>query len=226
MRISPESAGWAPESTLDQRRLAGAVAADEGDDLAGIEVDADAVDGVDAAEGHADVAHLDERGRPPVGVVAASLIVTLAHARRSMHRPRRCRAATASRPTATTSTIADDDVLGRRVDLQQHHARAQRLHDHRPSTAPGIVPMPPANDVPPMTAAAITSSSFWTPRLVTARVEPRRLDGRADRDQDAHEDEREHDRPADVDAAQLGRLGVAADGVDVAAEAAAGRDRS
>ena len=26
-----------------------------------------------------------------------------------------------------------------------------------PSTAPGIVPMPPANDVPPMTAAAITS---------------------------------------------------------------------
>ena len=25
-----------------------------------------------------------------------------------------------------------------------------------PSTAPGIVPMPPANDVPPMTAAAMT----------------------------------------------------------------------
>ena len=25
-----------------------------------------------------------------------------------------------------------------------------------PRTAPGIVPMPPANDVPPMTAAAMT----------------------------------------------------------------------
>ena len=37
-----------------------------------------------------------------------------------------------------------------------------------PSTAPAIVPMPPVNEVPPMTAAAITSSSFWTPRLVTA----------------------------------------------------------
>ena len=28
-----------------------------------------------------------------------------------------------------------------------------------PSTAPGIVPMPPANDVPPTTAAAMTYSS-------------------------------------------------------------------
>ena len=37
-----------------------------------------------------------------------------------------------------------------------------------PSTAPLIVPMPPANEVPPMTAAEMTSSSFWTPRLVTA----------------------------------------------------------
>ncbi len=39
-----------------------------------------------------------------------------------------------------------------------------------PSTAPGTVPMPPENDVPPMTAAAMTSSSFWTPRLVTAEL--------------------------------------------------------
>ena len=32
-----------------------------------------------------------------------------------------------------------------------------------PRTAPGIVPMPPANDVPPMTAAAMTYSSLWVP---------------------------------------------------------------
>ena len=52
-----------PGQGTDQRRLAGAVAADEADDLARIEVDADAVDGVDAAERDADVAHLDERRR-------------------------------------------------------------------------------------------------------------------------------------------------------------------
>ena len=52
---------------VHQRRLAGAVAADEADDLAGVEVDADAVDGVDAAEGHADVAQLDERRLPGCG---------------------------------------------------------------------------------------------------------------------------------------------------------------
>ena len=46
---------------VDERRLAGAVAADEGDDFTGIEVDADAVDGVDATERHTDVAHVDER---------------------------------------------------------------------------------------------------------------------------------------------------------------------
>ena len=45
-----------------------------------------------------------------------------------------------------------------------------------PSTAPGIVPMPPENDVPPMTAAAMTSSSFWTPRLVTPALSLAGLD--------------------------------------------------
>ena len=44
-----------------QGRLAGAVAADEPDDLAGVEVDGHVPDGVDATEGDADVAHLDER---------------------------------------------------------------------------------------------------------------------------------------------------------------------
>ena len=37
-----------------------------------------------------------------------------------------------------------------------------------PRIAPGTVPTPPENDVPPMTAAEMTSSSFWTPRFVTA----------------------------------------------------------
>ena len=46
---------------VHQRRLPGAVAADEGDDLTRVEIDADVVDGMDAAERHADVADLDER---------------------------------------------------------------------------------------------------------------------------------------------------------------------
>jgi hypothetical protein len=46
---------------LDESGLAGPVAADQADHLAGVEVDADAVDRVHAPERHADVAHLDER---------------------------------------------------------------------------------------------------------------------------------------------------------------------
>ena len=40
-----------------------------------------------------------------------------------------------------------------------------------PKTAPGIVPMPPANDVPPMTAAAMTASSAPTPEADDRRLE-------------------------------------------------------
>ena len=58
-----------------------------------------------------------------------------------------------------------------------------------PRIAPGIVPMPPANDVPPMTAAEMTSSSFVTAEVRHRGVEARRLDGRADRREDAHEGE-------------------------------------
>ena len=65
---------------VDQRRLAGAVPSDEGDDLARVEVHADSVDGVEAAEGDADVPHLDERVPPAFdgaggGAVVASVIV-------------------------------------------------------------------------------------------------------------------------------------------------------
>jgi hypothetical protein len=35
--------------------------AEQADDLAGVEVDGDVVDGMDAAEADSDVAHLDER---------------------------------------------------------------------------------------------------------------------------------------------------------------------
>ena len=65
--ISPESAGCAPDSVCISVDLPGTVSADEADDLAGIEVDADVVDRVHAAEGHSDVAELDERCAARVG---------------------------------------------------------------------------------------------------------------------------------------------------------------
>ena len=40
-----------------------------------------------------------------------------------------------------------------------------------PRMAPGMVPMPPANDVPPMTAAAMTYSSAWVRRGRRRRVQ-------------------------------------------------------
>ena len=93
-----------PGQDTHQRRLAGAVAAHQGDDLAGMQVDADAVDGVDATEGHADVAHLDEGNRAPVAR-RRSARHRLAHARhRVTPQPVRLRSA-ASRPTATIRTI-------------------------------------------------------------------------------------------------------------------------
>ena len=46
-----------------QRALAGAVAADQSNHFARVQVDGDVVDGVHAAERHADIAQLDQRRR-------------------------------------------------------------------------------------------------------------------------------------------------------------------
>ena len=137
---------------VDQRRLAGAVAADEGDDLAGVQVDRDAVDGVDAAERHADVAQLDER-RPPSGCGdGLSVVVVSVMSMPSRHGPSGlddergddepgCEGAERDPPASEPQRgvdghrgdehDADHDVLRRRVDVEQHHAGAQRLHDDR-----------------------------------------------------------------------------------------------
>ena len=87
-----------------QRRLACAVPTHEGDDLAGVDVDVDVVDGMHAAERHADIAHLDKWHRPPVRRVGPDR-VRLVDAR---HRPTSQldrRRIHESRPTATMSTI-------------------------------------------------------------------------------------------------------------------------
>ena len=92
-----------------QRRLAGAVAADEADDLAGVEVDDDVVDGMDAAERDADVAHLDERR-------ARRATVTGSVARLAASAIRLRRAVDGVEADGDDEHDADDDVLDRRVD--------------------------------------------------------------------------------------------------------------
>ena len=94
-----------------------------------------------------------------------------------------------------------------------------------PSTPPAIVPMPPANDVPPMTAAAMTCSSTPVPNPFVAAFKPRRGHGRRDGGEHAHRDERLHDRQPGVDPGQDRGLRVAADGVDVAPESASCREK-
>ena len=115
------SAGWAPDSDAHQRRLAGAVAADEADDLAGMEVDRDVADGVDAAERDVDVAHLDERR----SLARRSSVAVL----RVAHEPRR--RLMVSRPTATISTTPATMFWPGEFDAEEAQAVGQRLHDER-----------------------------------------------------------------------------------------------
>ena len=77
-----------------QGRLAGAVAADETDDLPCVEVDADVADGMDATERDVDVAHLDDGRSLRDG---HGLVLHVAHDPRRRFR--------VSRPTATIRTM-------------------------------------------------------------------------------------------------------------------------
>src|SRR3546814_6139313 len=64
LAIDEDVAGIAPVGAgedLDQRRLAGAVVAEQGDDLAGIEVDRRILHGMNPAEGDGNVLHFHER---------------------------------------------------------------------------------------------------------------------------------------------------------------------
>ncbi len=58
-----------------------------------------------------------------------------------------------------------------------------------PRTAPGIVPMPPANEVPPMTAAAMTYSSSSDADVERPPLEPGGRDRGGEGAEDAHQDE-------------------------------------
>src|SRR3990172_11730108 len=76
--------------SLHERGLTGAVAADDAHHLASVKVDADVIDGLDAAKGNADVPHLDHGNSIPHLLTPSYL------ARRRLY---------VSRPTAITSTV-------------------------------------------------------------------------------------------------------------------------
>ena len=94
-----------------------------------------------------------------------------------------------------------------------------------PSIAPAMVPTPPASEVPPMTAAAMTRSSASVPSEFVAALR-RAIDiAPLNGGQKPHQHEDLHDHPAGIDAGEHGRFRVAADGIDVAAEAGSRREK-
>src|SRR3954447_10130877 len=106
-----------------------------------------------AAERDVDVPHLDERHALLFGLRGLSGDPGFAHVphavRWSAHLPRR--RLIVSKPTATTRTMpATMFCVGEFAPTNASpYERVARTI--APSTAPGIVPMPPANDVPPTT---------------------------------------------------------------------------
>src|SRR3989344_2610113 len=82
-----------------------------------------------------------------------------------------------------------------------------------PMTAPITLPTPPEAEAPPMKQAAITSSSKPRPALG------------APQHRHAHVDEGIEREPLGLDARELGRLLVAAHGIDAAADGGAAGDK-
>src|SRR5580692_7437768 len=113
---------------------------------------------------------------------------------------------------------ADDDVLQRRVDAEQNHARLQRLHEHGAEhsarhRADAARKRGPANN------GGGDDQEFGERAFrVRSRIETGDRYGAADGGKKPHEHEYLHDHPARVDAGEFGRLWIAADGVDIAPE--------
>ena len=141
IRISPESAGWAPDSTRISVDLPAPLPPTRPTTSPGVQVDGDAVDGVDAAERDADVAHLDERA-PPVDAAGAEAVRSASGRdgggwslglRFDAHAAPPVSCATSDDRVEADGRDEDDahdDVLDRGVDREQDHARLERLHDH------------------------------------------------------------------------------------------------
>ena len=115
-RIAPESIAVDPGDRLDQRRLAGAVVADQADDLAGVDVEVDPVQSLDRAEALACTPSTSSRA--PFEVIYVRLRLRDPQLLCRPRRMARCRV----RPAVTNSsliTVSLDVVFGHRDRFEQ-----------------------------------------------------------------------------------------------------------
>ena len=142
---------------------------------------------------------------------------------------RRPRAAGARRVSSVTAASRITPVtmywIAAAVSEQAHAVRDRARSRARRTGRSSISPRPPNRLVPPITAAAIASSRIVPPPAFrSTELQARREDHAAERGHDARDAEHPPADHPDVDAGAARRLGVAADRVDVTAEARARRD--
>src|SRR3954467_2143282 len=140
------------------------------------------------------------------------------------------RASAAAVPGIETDREDEDDagdhVLARRVDTVEGESVLERLHDERAQHGARDRPNA-AGERGPADHGGSNHVELVAHADVEGRsIEASRRDGCRDRAEDAHQDVDLEDRPARVDAGQLGRLWIAAVGIDVTAEAAPRRDEA
>ena len=204
---------------VNERRLAGAVATDEGHHLAGMQIDRDAVDGVNPAEGHADVTQLDERhtlrlrcgvvggdrvchvGCPPaharpVWMTAAAMTSPIASAASATRfRPSRnveSMATAVTRTTPTTMSCDGESMLSSTMPERSDYVD-DRAEDRTGDGADAAGERCPADH-----GGGDHVEFVLHTEVGDSGVEAGGLESHAGVPQHSHQDEREHHRPPDL----------------------------
>ena len=140
---------------LDQGRLAGAVVAEQGEHLAGVDVERHAVERDDRVEPLAGIPHLQDRGRRR----ASRRRSTACRLRnRLSSRPRMTSSSTATTMTAPVAMYCQFGSMPSRLSPLRITAMISA-----PVRALRTVPRPPRKLAPPMITAAMASSSASAP---------------------------------------------------------------
>ena len=167
--MSPESTGYAPASIFISVDLPAPLWPEQRDDFAGVEVDADAVDGVHAAECLADVVQLDKRRRRSgIGCHHFS--------------PKRRRYNTSN----TTATISTWPMITMRLPIATSSSSIPLSSDcmiSAPSTEPRIEPLPPDERRAADHGSRDHVELHPGAERIGACIQPRDRDDRRDRDE-------------------------------------------
>ncbi|ENN88049.1 hypothetical protein RHSP_51373 [Rhizobium freirei PRF 81] len=195
---------------LDQGRFAGAVMAEKGDDFAGVEVHRGVVDRVNAAEGDGNVLHFHKRS---VFIRHGSEFLLLG-----------ARAVDDVEPDRDDQDDADNDVLDRRVDIGEAHARLQRLHDQGAEHGAGDRAAAAGKRRAADDGRCDGEEFVGGALRIGSGIQAGSGDGRGNGCEQPHQREDAHRHPAGLDAGEFSRLRVAADGEDITAETQARGD--